>query len=212
LSFTYASILQFSFSKKGHGGILPKFTNNRSPCMKKPTTLLGKILINLLLTSFTIHLTGHNKFRNKIFASTVVAMNACLFLYTLFTSKYQQMLRSYRQISILLMIAEMIFLVTFYASAKHWACLLNIPLIIACDFYFLYERKIESFTSREPAHYDTGRCIAKLMDDKKLILYPGELVTILERRDGKLLIRKFNGNEHLVDPEYIDENYVVEGY
>lgn len=180
--------------------------------MKKLTTLSGKILVDLLLTSATIHFTGHNKFWNKVLAFAAISTNACLFLYTLFTSKYQQMLQSYKHVSILQMVAEMIFLVTFYTSARHWACVLNIPLIVACNFYFLHEKKIESFTSREPAHYDTGRCVSKLMDDKKLVLYPGELVTILERRDGKLLVRKFNGTEHLVDPEYIDENYVIEGY
>lgn len=178
--------------------------------MKKTLTLLAKTFTSLVFASATICMARKPNTKAKVLSLPLIFANTPLLLYTLFVEKYQYISRKYKLLSVLSMVLEICFLVSFYVVLPSWAAVLHVLLLVACNAYFLHERKIDVTTVRRLMYYDTGRCIAPYIDGKTLILYSGELVTILERQGNTLLVRKFNGDEHWVSAEYIDENCSVQ--
>eukprot|EP00866_Antonospora_locustae_P001227 jgi/Antlo1/1227/1796 len=178
--------------------------------MKKTSTLLAKTFTSLVLASATLCLAKEPNTRAKVLSLPLVFANTPLLLYTLFVEKYQYISRKYKLLSVLSMVLELCFLASFYTVSPSWAVVFHVLLLLAFNAYFLYERKMDVYTARKLMYYDTGRCIAPYVNGKTLILYSGELVTILERQGNMLLVRKFNGDEHWVNSEYIDENCPVQ--
>lgn len=180
--------------------------------MKKASTLLVKTFINLIFVSITLCTVKEFNVKAKVLSVPLVSTNAPLLLYTQLVERYQYISRKYKIFSVLSMILEFCFLIAFYIILACWVVVLHASLVVGCNAYFFYERKIDASIARKLMYYDTGRCIAPYMDGKTLILYSGELVTILERQGNTLLVRKFSGDEHWVGAEYIDENCSVQGY
>lgn len=178
--------------------------------MKKILALLAKTFISLGFTSATLCMAKESNTKAKVLFLPLVFANIPLLLYTLFVEKYQYISRKYKLLSALSMVLEICLIASFYIASPSWAAIFHVPLLVACNAYFLYERKIDVSTVRKLIYYDTGRCMAPYLNGKTLILFSGELVTILERQGNMLLIRKFNGEEHWVGAEYIDENCSVQ--
>ncbi|KAL0265741.1 UNVERIFIED_CONTAM: hypothetical protein PYX00_011456 [Menopon gallinae] len=182
------------------------------PPMKRTSTLLAKTFFNLVLASATLCTAKGASIWTKVMAPPLICMNVPLLLYTLFVEKYQYIGRKYKAISALSMVLEFCLIVSFYFASPRWVAVAHVFATVGCNAYFFYERKINGSMTRKLMYYDTGRCIAPYIEGKTLVLYTGELVTIIERQGSTLLVRKFNGNEHWVGAEYIDENCSIQGY
>lgn len=182
--------------------------------MKKLATLLAKTAANTSITSFSIFSSKKITFLSGILFLFAVSSNIPLLLYTLFTERYEQVSVRYRLAAVISMLLEVLFLTFFYLFVRGFALLcLNLAFVAVCDTIFLKKQRDEHHLKSDNRNYNIGRCLTQITRGNGVIIYAGELVTIVDRRSGnKLWVRKFNGDEYAVNAEYVDEDYVIGGY
>lgn len=182
--------------------------------MKKLATLLAKTIANTSFATISVFSSKNLTFAHRMLFIVLLCSNIPLILYTLFTERYEQVRARYKVVSAVSMSCEVLVLVIFYSLMYSFALLfLNLAFVGLADIFFLKKQKGEHNLKENTINYNIGRCLTQITRGSGVIIYSGELVTIIDKRSGnRLLVRKFNGDEHLINAEYIDEDYTVGGY
>lgn len=137
-------------------------------------------------------------------AFLLVVVNVPALIYTLQSDIYVLTRRTYGIMLGLTIGADAILHITFYFCIYSALMIPHCILSLILDFLIFFFRK-KAKTHETTPNFETGRCRVPVVVNSKLILHKAESVRVLRERNGMLLVRKLNGEEHYVDANLIEE-------
>lgn len=172
--------------------------------MKNAHCFFFKTIVNTVFANSVLLPHDQKTIVKIVLAFLLVVVNVPALIYTLQSDIYVLTRRTYGIMLGLTMGVEIILHIAFYFCISSALMIPHFILTLILDFLVFFFRK--KTKSRETApSFETGRCRVPIVVNSKLVLHKAESVRVLRERNGMLLVRKLNGEEHYVDANLIEE-------